>query len=114
MTPMPPPLDGDKSLMAKARRQLLAFRDDKDHPFPKHVVPRDFADIVEEHGARSVLRSAQEAKAAASSGGRVSSRHECGGRPSGREQRVRALLRRAASSSDSAAGGRRAAAATGV
>ena len=31
VTPLPPPLDGDKSPMAKARRQLLTLRDDKEH-----------------------------------------------------------------------------------
>jgi hypothetical protein len=60
-------------------------------------------DRAEEHGARNAPRSAQEAKAAASSGGRVSGRRECGGRPSGRKQRARASPRRAASSSDSTA-----------
>ena len=42
-------------------------------------------DRAEKRGATGVLRSAQEAKAAASSGGRVSSHHLCGDRPSGRE-----------------------------
>ena len=45
-------------------------------------------DRAEKHGARDAPRSVQEAKAAASSGGRVSSRRKSGGRPSGREQRA--------------------------
>ena len=32
--------------MAKARRQLLALRDDRERPFPKHVIPRDFVDFL--------------------------------------------------------------------
>ena len=46
VTPLPPPLDDDKSPMAKARRQLLALRDDRENPFPKHVVLRDFVDFL--------------------------------------------------------------------
>ena len=71
-------------------------------------------DRAEKHGARDAPRSVQVATAAASSGGRVPSRRDCGGRPSGRQQRARASPRRAASSSDSTAGGRRAVAAPGV
>ena len=44
--PLPPPLDGDKSPVAKARRQLLALHDDRENPFPKHVVPRGFVDFL--------------------------------------------------------------------
>ena len=62
VTPLPPPLDGDKSPMAKARRQLLAFRDDRDHPFPKHVVPRDFVDFLR---ARTRVPASYAATAAA-------------------------------------------------
>ena len=58
--------------------------------------------------------SAQEAQATAPSGGRVPSRRERGGRPSGRGQRTSASPRRAARSSDAMAGGRRAVAATSV
>ena len=62
VTPLPPPLDGDKSPMAKARRQLLAFRDDRDHPFPKHVAPRDFVDFLR---ARTRVPASYAATAAA-------------------------------------------------
>ena len=40
---------------------------------------------VEKHGARDAPLTAQEAQAAASSGGRVSSRRDRGGQPSGRK-----------------------------
>ena len=45
-----------------ARRQLLAFRDDRDHPFPKHVVPRDFVDFLR---ARTRVPASYAATAAA-------------------------------------------------
>ena len=47
-------------------------------------------DRVVKHGARDAPRSVQEAQAAASSGGRVPSRRDRGGQPSGRKQRARA------------------------
>ena len=71
-----------------------------------------------DHGKRrsasDTPRSAQEAQAAASSGDRVPSRRERGGRSIGRERSARASPRRAASSSDSTAASRRAVAATVV
>ena len=48
--------------MAKARRQLLALRDDREHPFPKHVVPRDFVDFLR---ARTHIPASYAATAAA-------------------------------------------------
>ena len=62
VTPLPPPLDDDKSPMAKARRQLLALRDDRENPFPKHIVPRDFVDFLR---ARTHVPASYAAAAAA-------------------------------------------------
>ena len=62
VTPLPPLPDGDKSPMAKARRQLLALHDDRENPFPKHVVPRDFVDFLR---ARTHIPATYAATAAA-------------------------------------------------
>ena len=62
VTPLPPPLDGDKSPMAKARGQLLALHDDRENPFPKHAVPRDFVDFLR---ARTHIPASYAATAAA-------------------------------------------------
>ena len=42
----PPPLDDGKSPMATARRQLFVLHDDVEHPFPKHVIHRDFVGFL--------------------------------------------------------------------
>ena len=63
VTPLPPPLDNGKSPMAKARRQLLTLHDDRENPFPKHVVPRDFVDFL---GARTHVPASYAATAAVS------------------------------------------------
>ena len=60
--PLPPPLDGDKSPMAKARRRLLALRDDRERPFPKHIIPHDLVDFLR---ARTRAPASYAANAAA-------------------------------------------------
>ena len=62
MAPLPPPLDVDKSPMAKARRQLLTLHDDRENLFPKHIVLRDFVDFLR---ARTHVPASYAATAAA-------------------------------------------------
>ena len=62
VTPLPPPLDGDKSPVAKARRRLLALQNDREHPFPKHVIPHDLVGFLR---ARTRVPASYAATAAA-------------------------------------------------
>ena len=63
VTPLPPPLDGDKSPVAKARRRLLALQNDRENPFPKHVIPHD--DLIGFLRARTRVPASYAATAAA-------------------------------------------------